>query len=478
MSSSEIAADVRAEKAAAIERTRWFYAFLPNKVGSGATISLPPIYVTEILGGTVADVGVINSLTNAAAVPAAALWGWLSDRVGTRKHYLVLGFLGFAIPTILMGFSHSVWQFLLLSALVGALGVAGTPVSSTLIMDTTPRTQWDTAFGRFNQIGGWGMVAGRVVGLACVAYGIAALGNETTQRGLWMIGGGLGLASAVWAWRVVPEPRLPKPRPPRRPLTETVRYTGYTLIERMRLLPHSVYYLPTWNPVTLARIMAGRTWTRTRRLAHHLHPGHARVEDDTFSTLRAYFVVSFVLFLVGTMAYTPFAVWQREELTNSTSSVFLVGMMNSIAAALSYQWVGSLIARWGSLRVQMVTISLRIVVFGGFAVMSWLGVRGLTSIVVLIVLQSLSGLGWAGIAVGGNSTVAHLAPEGHEGAALGVYTSFLSFGAILGAFISGFVVLWIGYAASFTLGAIGVALVVLALWVIRRRAPADAREHL
>jgi MFS family permease len=107
-----------------------------------------------------------------------------------------------------------------------------------------------------------------------------------------------------------------------------------------------------------------------------------------------------------------------------------------------------------------------------------MGVSGVPSIVVLIVLQSISGLGWAGIAVGGNSTVAHLAPAGHEGAALGVYTSFLSFGAIVGAFVSGFVVLWVGYAVAFALGAIGVALVVLALWMIRRRVPESARGHL
>ncbi len=103
-----------------VQAPGWFYSFLPNKIGNGSTISLTAIYITEILGGSVADVGVVSSLTSAATVPSAAFWGWLSDRIGSRKLFLILGFLGFGLPTLLMGFSHTVGQFLLLSVLVGA----------------------------------------------------------------------------------------------------------------------------------------------------------------------------------------------------------------------------------------------------------------------------------------------------------------------------------------------------------------------
>jgi MFS family permease len=445
----------------------WFYAYLPNKIGTGATISLTAIYLTEVLGGTLAQVGVVTSLTSAASVPAAAFWGWLSDRVGTRKLYLILGFLGFGVPTLLMGLSQTVFDFVLLSVLVGALSVAGTPVSSTLIMDTTPKADWDEAFGRFNQVSGWGMVAGRLVGLACIVYGTLAFGNELTQRGIWVLGGLLSMLSVGWAWWKVPALGLPKPRPPRSASAEAARHTGFSMVERVRFLPQSLYYLPRWNPVASVRSVS-------RLLRRAPHRGWALLHEP----LIAYLWASFFQFTMSTMAYTPFAVWQRQDLGNSTGDVFLVGLMNSVAATLSYRTVGVWTRKHGSLRVQMATVGLRVAVFGGFAVMSWGGMQGPLTLVLLMVLQILSGLGWAGIAVAGNSTVAHLAPQGNEGAAMGAYTSISSIGAIVGAFVSGYLVQWLGYGVVFGAGAAGTGLAVLVLWWVRRSVADPAEHHL
>jgi MFS family permease len=350
------------------------------------------------------------------------------------------------------------------------LSVAGTPVSSTLVMDTTPKPNWDITFGRFNQISGWGMVAGRVVGLLWISYAVAMVGNGPAQRGLWILGGTLSIASVVWAWYTVPEPRMPKPRPVREPVPELTHHSGYALIERVRFLPASLYYLPKWNMVAGTKRLLARMRARLRHLPDHMHLTSEQGARLIHEPLMLYYYASFFLFLVGTAAYTPFAVWQVDELNNSTTAVFLVGLMNSVAAAFSYRWIGQVIRYVGSLRVQMATVSLRIAVFGGFGLMSVLGLQGAPSVVLLIVLQAISGLGWAGIAVAGNSTVAHLASKGNEGIAMGTYTSFISVGAIIGAFISGYMVLWFGYAAVFFLSALGVALTVAMLWWIRRTA--------
>jgi predicted MFS family arabinose efflux permease len=90
----------------------------------------------------------------------------------------------------------------------------------------------------------------------------------------------------------------------------------------------------------------------------------------------------------------------------------------------------------------------------------------------------VSGLSWAGIAVAGNSTVAHLAPAGNEGAAMGAYTSTSSIGAIVGAFISGYLVEWLGYGVVFGWGAAGTGVAVLVLWMVRRNVADPALHHL
>lgn len=446
----------------------WFYSMLPNKVGVGSTINLPPIFLTEVLGGNVAIVGIATALTSAATVPAATIWGWLSDRYGTRRSYMMIGYLGFAIPTILTAFTTNVWQYIVLAVILGAWSVAGTPVSSTLIMDTVPRSEWDETFGRFNAISGWGVVLGRLVGLICIAYGIGIFGNIPTQRGLWVISGGLSLLSVIWAYRTVPQPHVPKPRPPHTQGSTVAPKSDAPTPARTPAQPNPLYHL---SAINLRRFFAETLPSAPR----HLWRSAAVTLRDP---LLAYFFTSFVMFAMSVMAYTPFAVWQRQVLGNPTSTVFLVGMVNSIASALSYRWVGRLIKRHGSMRVQMVTNSARIITFGGFAAIGWMGITGTSSLVLLLILNAISGLGWAGIAVAGNTTVAHLARRGAEGAAVGTYTSFVSVGSILGALVSGYLVLATSFETVFALGAAGVAITVYFLYLIRRSAPMDAREHL
>lgn len=427
-------------------RAHWFYSIIPQRIGAGSTISLPPLFITEVLHGTVGQVGLASSLTSAAGVPAAVAWGWLSDRFGSRKLYLALGCLGFGIPTLLMAFSRDVAAFLALTILMGALGVDGTPVSSTLIMDTTPKGEWDDAFGRFNQVTGWGMVVGRAVGLTWISYLTLRLGNESAQRSLWLLSGLLGCAGALGVWVMVP--RLHRAKPAAFRWQDAAR---------------------SWRGQRPGRVLRG-VGGRLAALA----PSRFRWREP----LGAYYLASLALFTASVFAYTPFAVWQRQDLGNSTAMVFFVGMVNSIAATFSYRWVGRRSAARGSLGVQIGAVALRIVVFGGFALLSLLSLHGLAGSAALVVFQAISGLSWAGIAVAGNTTVAHLAPQGSEGAAVGAYNSFISVGAIVGALASGYVAQWTGFAFVFLLGAVGMAVTALLLILVRRQAHRRHIEHL
>lgn len=422
---------------------RWFYSFVPQRIGTGSTLSLPPLFITEVLGGTVAQVGLVSALGSAVGAPAALAWGWLSDRVGSRKLYLALGFLGFGLPTLLMGFSQDVAQFVLLTVLVGAWSVAGTPVSSTLIMDLVPKEEWEDAFGRFNQIAGWGVVVGRVLGLVWIAYMTVWLGNELAQRSLWWLSGALGLLGVVLAWWWTPRLYAPKPHSLR----------GRLAAARQKGIPHLMAALRArWNGLNAGRT-SPRRWVQLLR-----------------EPLIAYYLATFVLFTASVFAYTVFAVWQRQELGNTTTSVFLMGLINSLAATLFYRWMGRRAGQRGSMSIQVLAVVLRVGVFGGFALVSVLALRGWTAELTLAVLQAISGFSWAGIAVGGNAAVAHLAPKGNEGAAVGAYNTFVSLGSILGAFASGYVAQWTSFATVFGLGAVGMGLTGVWLLMIRRQA--------
>jgi DHA1 family multidrug resistance protein-like MFS transporter len=422
---------------------RWFYSVVPQRIATGSTLSLPPLFITEVLGGTVAQVGLITALGSAVDAPAALAWGWLSDRVGPRKLYLALGFLGFALPTLLMGFSRDVSQFMLLTVLLGIWSVAGTPVSSTLIMDLIPKEEWEDAFGRFNQIGGWGVVAGRVLGLVWIGYVTAQVGNALAQRSLWWLSGLLGLVSAVLAWWWTPRLYAPKPHSLR----------GRLAAIRLKDIPPLLAALRnSWNGLNAGRLSPSR-WLRMLR-----------------EPLIAYYIATLVLFTSSVFAYTVFAVWQRRELGSTTMSVFFMGLVNSLAATLSYRWMGRRAGRHGSIGIQVLAVGLRVGVFGGFALISLLALRGWTGELTLFVLQAISGFSWAGIAVGGNAAVARLAPKGNQGAAVGAYNTFVSLGSILGAFTSGYVAQWTNFATVFILGSAGMVLTGVLLLALRQQA--------
>jgi MFS family permease len=132
--------------------------------------------------------------------------------------------------------------------------------------------------------------------------------------------------------------------------------------------------------------------------------------------------------------------------------------------------MGRRAGRHGSIGIQVLAVGLRVGVFGGFALISLLALRGWTGELTLFVLQAISGFSWAGIAVGGNAAVARLAPKGNQGAAVGAYNTFVSLGSILGAFTSGYVAQWTNFATVFILGSAGMVLTGVLLLALRQQA--------
>ena len=64
---------------------KWYYSFLPNNMAGGSTSPLIPLFLTEGLGGTVAQVGLLSAISSMASVPSNILWGNLSDAVKKRS---------------------------------------------------------------------------------------------------------------------------------------------------------------------------------------------------------------------------------------------------------------------------------------------------------------------------------------------------------------------------------------------------------
>jgi len=54
---------------------KWYYSFLPNNMAGGATSPLIPLFASQVLGGTLTQVGLISTVSSLASVPSNILWG-------------------------------------------------------------------------------------------------------------------------------------------------------------------------------------------------------------------------------------------------------------------------------------------------------------------------------------------------------------------------------------------------------------------
>ncbi|MBI2845986.1 MAG: MFS transporter [Chloroflexi bacterium] len=408
---------------------RWFYAFFPNNLANGCTQSLTALFITQVLGGNVATVGQVAALTSLAAAPSSIFWGRLSDRTRRHKDFIILGFLGFGVPTLLMGLSEGLVQFYILSVILGFLAMASSPAATTLLMERFPRGEWAEQFGRFNQVGGWGLLFGRLLGFLWLLFLTAPLGSPLSMRTLFMVCGLLSVVSAILARQLIQEPKR------HREGEEVPRSLWQRLIppvERIRYLPVMVYNL--FLPRSLYSF----------RIA-------------TRGPLGLYFLATAFLFFGFLVAYTPFPIFLVESLGASNEQVFGLGVLNALASTLSYGYMGRQTRRLGNRLVQGLAALSRVFIFALFGVVG-IFLAGGVGLVAIAVLHTLAGVAWAAIATAGVAAVAELSPKNWSGRAMGIYNAVIIVAAIVGSLLGGEMALRLGYPLTFFVSSAAVAL--------------------
>ncbi|MBV4366151.1 multidrug efflux MFS transporter MdtG [Erwinia sp. BNK-24-b] len=139
----------------------WCGCFLTG-VAFSLVMPFLPLYVEE-LGVTDPEAlnlwsGLVFSITFLFSAIASPFWGGLADRKG-RKIMLLRSALGMAIIMVLMGMATSIWQFLVLRALLGLLG-GFVPNANALIATQVPRKRSGWALGWLST----GAVSGALIG--------------------------------------------------------------------------------------------------------------------------------------------------------------------------------------------------------------------------------------------------------------------------------------------------------------------------
>jgi len=386
---------------------RWFISFVPFKIATGGAAPLIPLLTIEVGGGP-REVGIVNAIGSFSSMLGGFIWGKLSDKVNRRKVFLILGFLGTAIGSMLFAVAHSVGEVMVINGLYTFFIASTIPLPVLIMTKSTRFEEWDHLIGRFNEVGGWAWVAGMVIGLLLV--------NTTGPRSTLVILGILCLISVPLGIKTIREVPLH--------LNRKVLgvYAGY-VVEKFRFLPNMITHLP--------RLSTGKF-------------------------MRLY--LSALFFWVGAMLYfTQFPVLLKSEGFGSTV-LYLMSIVNSSVSAFMYTRVGKRLREHGGYTTLRYGLILRSLAFSLLVIST-----KLPEVFIPLTFSSylLAGYTWAFIGISTTSIISHGAKARERGALIGTYNMVSSVGAILGNFISGFIVELGGFTLDFSMASAFILISIL-----------------
>ncbi len=414
---------------------RWYYSFLPYNISGGSTNALIPLFITEGLKGTVAQVGIVSAATSLASVPAGILWGNLSDTSKRRVPFVLAGFLGVAFSLILMGLSQSISEYYIANFIFGFLGAAIAPVGTVMVLESFRKDEWPKRLGDFSRVGGIGWVLGLLLGtIWLVAF--PSDGDAASMRALFILAGVLGFVSVFLGWRFMREP-LENLSRHQVPTVDVLNVPSY-LMEKLRFMPQRLLYVVEMSQKNL----------RLRNFP---------------TNLRRYYAVVFLAFTGFLCFYVALPTYLARQIGMSSAEVLAVYLASSLVSALMYSRAGRLVERLGGRKVQTMAFGLRVLIFPSFFLVTLLPLDLAGIFLLMCVLSGLAGMCWALLAVAGDSLVAKMSYRSFRSQSMGMYSSVRGVSTIVGSLFGGLVAQYFGYVALFAISSLFIICALLLL---------------
>ena len=419
----------------------WFVSYLFSNISGGLTSPLIPLFVVLYLHSNVELVGITSSIASAATVPALIFWGNLSDRIGKRKIFILIGFIGSFASLLLILVVHTLGMYLATLIIYQVIAMASTPVATLLILENTMEKKWPDVMSSFNIVSYVGIVVGLATGT--LILGAYAAEGASALPLLYLLSAIVYLVAGIAALILLPEPRRRLPRNSR----SLNRVFSFRMVERNRFFPNAVIHNP--NPGKKeGKKLSGRT--------------------KKYIVMTSYLMFAFQLFFV------PFPVFVLDKLGGTETEVFIMYLANNIASAMAFRLSGRSVNNMGIPRTLFMALGSRIIIISTMAGMSFFFLGDSWLLWAAISVYGAMGFFWSFISVSWVTSISHLAIPENRGKAVGYYNSLLGVGQIFGALLSGIVAFDFGYSWDF-LAAL-TAVVIGALVILRFQS--EMREYI
>ncbi len=392
----------------------WYLAYIFSNMSSGLLNPMIPLFISLYFRENVVFVGIASSLASLSSVIALILWGNISDNVKKRKVFVLIGFLGSFASLLLVMFSTTIFEYIGILVMYQFFAMASVPVSTLLVIENEHEAQWSKTVSVFSAISTVGTVGGLGLGLLIVIKDPSSI---EILKIIYMISAFIYLVAFILAYFLLKESSVKLRR------SSILGLFSIRTFERTRYAPSYVFHI--------VRLFGRKKGIKTGKM------------------LMLYIILSGVLMVGFQIFFTPYPVMLIDKYNANESMIYTMYLLNSAFSVVSYNLSGWYINKVSLQRAIYIPLAIRMIVFAATAIIPFFGLFSFNYLIMVVLIYGGLGFVWSFIGITQITSVTKMADKYTRGRAIGYYNSILGVGQIIGAFISGYIVTYIGYSGDF-----------------------------
>ncbi len=390
-------------------------AIFPFSIALGPIGTLIQLLILN-LQGTVIDVALAITLFNAIGVPAALVWGFVTDRFHRRKTIIVGSYIATAIILISFLFADTGYLVSLLYAAFSFATSALTTPLNLLIMETERKQKWATAFARFSMVTSIGQTVGLFLSVGwgfflSLNYLVVPLAT-------------LSIISAALSVLMIKEPTVVFER-------QVIALNKPSFFHRLLTVPFFFLRVPRLND--FKRVFRNIKYELTRQVPI------------------LYF--SIFMFYLASGIFNTSIVPSLQANNVSSFLIFLVTTVAMLVQIISFRYAGPYTEKKSPVKAAVCGLVLRSLGYAFLAVSLYIisGVWFLAP--VLIFYPIAAGVAYSVYYTASNTMVFKALGKSRQGSSLGVYSALVGIATMAGSLISGLTSFFLGFSATFIIAA-------------------------
>ncbi len=406
-------------------RLDWFYGLLPYNIAAGPLGTFVQLYILQLYGADLGKiyVGLVITAFNAVTIPASMIWGFATDRIHRRKPVVALSFIAIAVNIVAFLFANNLFAIGLLYSLFSLLSAASVTPLNLLIMETSTKSKWASAFARFSMFSSIGVTVGLLLSL----FWVALLPLQWLVIPLAI----LSVVSGLLAFVLIQEPNFVFER-------EVMVMHKKSFHTRLHGLPLIFLHLPRGSD--FRRVFKG-----------------LRFELTSYTPI---LYVSVFAFNLGSSIFNTSLIPSMYANSFPQSQVFLMIFITLVVQIFSFHYVAPYIEKRPLIRTAVGSLVIRALCYSLLGVFAFL-FTGLEYTAPILVLYPISsGFAYAVYYTVSNTLVFNaLGQSGHRspGSSLGVYSALVGVATMIGSLVSGFISFYTDFYFTFTVAGFCIA---------------------